>query len=163
MAQYKQWYRLSDLWQRTNLPATKDALIQRMAYRGALTVDTIIRDTVFSAGGTAQIGGTAVARTSMKRNGSFSMDVAELREAKRTLNNNNVPVFGNGLYVGIINPISEYDLQGKRLPLLLKFGETLKKILQTIPNQAQKIWEGVTTIRAELSRKLRYSLNFTVT
>lgn len=111
LEQYKQWYRLADIFQETNLPGTKEALIQRMAYRGALTVDTIIRDSVFTAGGTAQIGGTAIARTSMKRNGSFDLDVDELREALRTMRKNNVPTMNNGLYVGIMAPGSEYDLQ----------------------------------------------------
>lgn len=112
LTQYKQWYRLSDLWSETNLPGTNEALIQRMAYRGALTVDSVIRDAVLSAGGSAQIAGTAVARNSMKRNSSFQMDVQEIREAVRRLRKGNANPFGNGLYVGIIHPFADYDLQG---------------------------------------------------
>lgn len=111
MVQYGQWYRVSDLWKETSLPGTMEALIDRMAYRGALTVDTVIKASVLSAGGSAQIGGTATTRTSMKRNGSFDLDVAEIREAVRKLRTATVPTFGNGLYVGIVHPNSEYDLQ----------------------------------------------------
>lgn len=111
MTQYKQWYRLSDLWSETNLPGTREALIQRMAYRGALTVDSVVRNAVLTAGGSAQIGGTAVARNSMKRNSSFQMDVDEIRQAVRRLRKNNVPTFANGLYVGVVHPHTEYDLQ----------------------------------------------------
>lgn len=111
LAQYKQWYRLGDIWQGQSFPQTKENLVKRMGYVGSLTVDTIIRDQVFSAGGSAQIGGTAVARTSMKRNGSFSLDVQEIREAVRRLRKDNVPTFGN-LYVGCLHPHADYDLQG---------------------------------------------------
>jgi len=111
MQQYKQWYRLSDLFQKQSLPGTKEALLDRMAYRGALTIDTIIRNSVFSAGGSSLVGGTAIARTSMQRNSSFQIDIGEIREGVRRLRKDNVPTFGNGLYVGILNPVAEYDLE----------------------------------------------------
>ena len=112
LAQYKQWYRLSDLWSETNLPGTREALIQRMAYNGALVVDSIIRDAALTAGGSALFGGTAVALVSMKRNTSFQMDVQEVREAVRSMRASNVPTFANGLYVAIVHPHTEFDLQG---------------------------------------------------
>lgn len=111
--QYKQWHRLSDLFESQTLPGTMESILSRMGYRGALTVDTVVRNAVFTAGGTAQIGGTATTRTSMNRNGSFDLDVAEIREAVRTLRKSDVPAqMSNGLYVGIVHPTSEYDLQG---------------------------------------------------
>ncbi|MAG44723.1 N4-gp56 family major capsid protein [bacterium] len=112
LAQYKQWYRLSDIWNSTNLPGTTEDLIRRMAYRGALSVDTVIRDSVMTAGGSAQIAGTAVVRTSMNRNGSFDLDVAEIRQAVMKLRGDNVPTFGDGLFAAIVHPNAEYDLQG---------------------------------------------------
>jgi len=112
MDQYKQWYRLSDLWSSQNLAGTNEALVERMAYRGALTVDTAIRNNVFTAGGSVQFAGTAVAQNSMKKNSTFYMDIAEIRESVKTLKNANVPVTENGLYVGVLHPEPEYDLQG---------------------------------------------------
>ena len=59
---------------------------------------------------------------------------------------------------------SEYSEKAKQKSGLLKlceFGGTLFK--ETIPSQAQKIWEGVTTMHTEILRDLRYSLNPLVT
>lgn len=112
LREFKQWVRVDRIWKDVSFPGTTDELVQRLAYDGALLADTTYRDSIFTAGGSAQIGGTAIARTSMKRNGSFSMDVAELREAKKRLNKANVPTMANGLYVGILNPDAEFDLQG---------------------------------------------------
>lgn len=112
MQQYKQWYRLSDLFSKQSLSGTKEALLRRMAYRGALAVDSVIRNSVFTAGGSSLVGGTAVARTSMKRNTSFQIDVGEVREGVRRLRKDNVPAYGDGFYIGIIHPFAEYDLEG---------------------------------------------------
>jgi len=127
--QKAQWYRLSDIWSKTNLPGTREQLIERMAYRGALTVDTIIRDSVMSAGGSAQIGGTAVVRTSMNRNGSFDLDVAEIREAVRKLRSSNVPTMANGLYTAIVCPNAEFIIKLLRVEILVSKFRKLRETL----------------------------------
>ena len=75
-------------------------------------IDTVVRDSIFSAGGVAAYGGSAVARNSIATDGSFDMDVTEIREAKGTLEEWNVPPKEDGFYVAVINPYATYDLQG---------------------------------------------------
>jgi len=149
MQQYKQWYRLSDLFQSQTLPGTMEQIMQRMAYRGALNIDTIIRNSVFSAGGSSQVAGTAVLITCANRNGSFDLDVQEIREAVRRLRKDNVPTMTDGYYTGILHPYSEFIIELLRLETIVsklrKLRENLNLFIETICSQTQK-WGGSTTI-----------------
>lgn len=103
---------VSDLLQDTWVPGSMENLMERLARNAAFTIDTVVRDTNFTAGGAVQYGGTAVARNSIATDGSFDADIAEVREAVNTLESNAVPTFQDGFYVGVISPDVKYDLQG---------------------------------------------------
>jgi N4-gp56 family major capsid protein len=125
LVQYGALVEVSDVLKDTMMGGTMDALIERIGRNAADTVDTVIRNSVFSAGGLVQYGGTAVARNSIATDGSFDMDVAELREAVSTLEQANAPRFSNGYYVGVIHPTVKYDLQGDSAWLdIVKYTET---------------------------------------
>ena len=85
--------------------------MERLARVAALQVDTTIRDTAFTAGGSAQYAGTAVARNSIATDGSFDVDMAEIREAVHSLESLNAQPFSDGLYRGVIHGDVKYDLQ----------------------------------------------------
>jgi len=112
LAEYKQWHRVSDFYRDASLNGTMQQLVERIAYKSALDIDTQIRDAVFTAGGSAQIAGTAIATTSMKNDASFYLDVSEIREATSGLRGANVPTAEEGYYVGLMHPTPEFDLQG---------------------------------------------------
>lgn len=103
---------ISDLMQDASINGYMEAIMERLGRNAALTIDTIIRDANLTAGGTAQYAGTAVARNSVAQDSSFYLDVAEVREATRYLEGNNVPTFADGFYVGVVHPYAKYDLQG---------------------------------------------------
>jgi len=103
---------ISDLLQETWVAGSYQALMERLARNAALTIDEVIRDTCFTAGGSAQYGGTAVARNSIATDGSFDADISEIREAVNSLETNKVPRWPDGYYVGIIHQDVKYDLQG---------------------------------------------------
>jgi N4-gp56 family major capsid protein len=110
--QYGATVTLSDLLQDTWISGSMQTLMERLARNAAHTIDTVIRDTNFTAGGTVQYAGTAVARNSIATDGSFDMDIAEIREAVNTLEGAGVPTYADGGYVGVIHQDVKYDLQG---------------------------------------------------
>ena len=87
-------------------------VMERLARVAALEVDTVIRNTNFTAGGSAQYCGTAVARNSIASDGSFDYDVAEFRQAVHSLEALKAEPYPDGLYRGITHQDVKYDLQG---------------------------------------------------
>jgi len=112
LAQYGGTIMMSDFLQDTWLPSSMENIMGRLARHAALTIDRTIRNINFTAGGTAQIGGTAVARNSIATDGSFDADIAEIREAVNSLEKLNSQTFPDGYYVGVVHPDVKYDLQG---------------------------------------------------
>ena len=111
LLQYGASVTLSDLVKKTAVGSFISQLMERLARNASLTLDTVIRDSVLTAGGTVQLAGTAVARNSIATDGSFDFDIAELREALNTLGRNNVPAIGDS-YVAIVHPDVKHDLIG---------------------------------------------------
>lgn len=72
-------------------------------------IDLLTRD-VIVAGTNVQFASTAGSRAQV--GSGMYLTLAELREAKRTLKNNNVPPVEDGKYLVITNPNSMYDLEG---------------------------------------------------
>ena len=110
--QYGAAVRISDLLQDTWQAGSYQTLMERLARNAAYSIDTIIRDACLTAGGSAQYGGTAVARNSIASDGTFDADLAEIKEAVHSLESLKVPTFPDGFYVGIVHPDVKYDLQG---------------------------------------------------
>lgn len=112
VTQYGGTVLVSDLLQDTWVAGSYQTLMERLARNAAFTIDTVIRDACFTAGGSAQYGGTAVARNSIATDGTFDIDIAEIREATHSLIANKAPTFPDGNFVGVIHQDILYDLQG---------------------------------------------------
>ena len=112
LAQYGQSLKISDILQETWIPEDMVQAMERLARAAALEVDTTIRNVSFTAGGSAQYCGTAVARNSIASDGSFDYDVAEFREAIHSLETLKAEPYPDGFYRGIIHQDVKYDLQG---------------------------------------------------
>lgn len=153
LLQYGASILISDLLQDTMINGSMEQIMERLGRNAALTIDTTVRNACFTAGGTVQYAGTAVARNSIATDGSFDLDVAEVREAKATLDGANVkPLAGTGTFVAITHPDCIYDLQGKYdCPYHSNSGKLLTAWLKTILSQAKKFLEGATTRRVGLT------------
>lgn len=112
LAQYGESVLVSDILQDTWVQGSYQQLMERLARNAAENLDTIIRNNVFTGGGSAQYGGTAVSRNSIASDGSFDADIAEIRESVHTLASNKAQTFPDGFYVGVVHPDVLYDLQG---------------------------------------------------
>jgi len=153
---------ISDLLQDTWVSGSYEQLLERLARNAALTLDTVVRDTCFTAGGSAQYGGTAVARNSIATDGSFDADIREIREAVNSLESNKVPTFDDGFYVGIIHQDVKYDLQGDTANWqeILKHTETgledVRRGVGTAPGRGGIVGTmfGVKFIMSQLALKL---------
>ena len=107
---------ISDVQMRQAAPDFMDNVMSRMGRAAAQTYDTHVRDTIFSAGGLAQFGGTAAFRNSIANDAAFDLDIAEIRKAVNTLERvdarpHNMASDGAN-FVGIIGPDAKYDLVG---------------------------------------------------
>ena len=111
LAQYGQTVQLSDILQGTWVPQSLVEVMERLARAASLEVDTVIRNSCFTAGGSAQYAGSAVARNSIATDGSFDVDMAEIRNATHSLESLNAQPFADGYYRGVIHPDVKYDLQ----------------------------------------------------
>lgn len=113
LKQYGASVLLSDLLQDTWIGGSMEKVMERLGRNAALTMDTVIRNACFTAGGLVQYCGTAVARNSIATDGSFDLDVAEIREAKASLERANVqPHPMTGTFVAVTHSDCVYDLQG---------------------------------------------------
>lgn len=112
LAEYKQAFRLSDLFQKTSVPRTWEEVMDAVAFKAAEVMDTRIRDIVFTAGGSGLLMSTKTHRSSLTQTAQHYIDLAFVREGARRLESGNVPTFGNGLYIALIHPDAKYDLQG---------------------------------------------------
>lgn len=111
VVQYGDSVLVSDILQDTWQPGSMGQLMERLARKAALEIDTIIRNSVFTAGGSAQYAGTAVARNSIATSG-FDISIPEIREALNSLESNYAQPFRDGYYRAIIHQDIKYDLQG---------------------------------------------------
>lgn len=138
VAQYTDVVKVSDILQETWVPGSMGELMERLARAAAKKIDLVVRDAAFTAGGSAQYAGTAVARNSIATVGAFDMDIAEIREAINGLEKNTAQPFSDGYYRGIIHPDVKYDLQGDTANWqeILKYTETGFKDVQGFGNAA---------------------------
>lgn len=112
LTQYGATVLMSDLVKDTWIKGAMTNVIQRISRNAAKTIDTVIRDAVFTAGGMVQYAGTAVARNSIPFDSTFYVDVPEVREAVNSLEKANATRFTDGYFAGVIHPDVKYDLQG---------------------------------------------------
>lgn len=118
-AQLEQWGQLvtmSDLQQKHAVSALGASIVDRLRFSAQRTYDSKTLRTIFTAGGTAQYGGSASFRNSIADDASFDFDTTEIRKAVRTLQNNDViphpRAMGGAEYVGVASPEAIFDVQG---------------------------------------------------
>lgn len=109
VSQYGQYLKYSDVLDAQGLDNFVAEETDNFSEAMADALDLLTRDVI--VGGTnVQYAGTAGSRGAV--GSGMLLNLAELREAKRTLKNNNVPPVVDGKYVVITNPNAMYDLEG---------------------------------------------------
>jgi len=86
----------------------KDA-VSRLAYNAGLSIDTIVRNVISTAG--TQQSASATAYWSAVPAGA-NLKISEIRKATRTLQANDAPEQEDGNWVAVVHPHAIYDLQG---------------------------------------------------
>lgn len=116
LEQWGQFVEISDVSQKVSVANFVETVIERLRRSAEKTYDTKALATVFTAGGTVQYAGTAVARNSLADDAYFDFDTTEVRRAVRTLKGADVAAHPRAMagadYVGIIGPDAVYDIQG---------------------------------------------------
>jgi N4-gp56 family major capsid protein len=109
LAEYGNFVTVSSLFSMTSIDEDLKEHADVMGQNAGETIDTLIRAALV-AGATTQL---AVNNTLLTDIGATDvMTGAEVRRAVRTLKANKAPKFENGMYRGIIQPYTAYDLMG---------------------------------------------------
>jgi len=109
-AQYDAAVSISDLLAYTSFGDVMKSAVERLAYNAGLSIDTIIRNIVSTAGTLQAATGVAgAAWTSIPVTGT--MTITEVRRANRTLQRNDAMQLPDGSWAAVIHPDSLYDLQ----------------------------------------------------
>lgn len=109
-AQYDAAVSISDIVAYTSFGDIMKAVMERLAYNAGLSIDTVIRNIVQTAGTTqAATGVAAAAYTSIPATGTLS--ITEVKKAVRSLDRNDSMQQTDGFYVGVAHTDSIYDLQ----------------------------------------------------
>lgn len=91
-------------------------VMKRVGRAAAATEDKQIRDSIFTAGGMVEYGGTAAFRNSIADDASFDLNISSLRKAVYKLESANAmphEMASDGAkYVGIIGPAGHFDIMG---------------------------------------------------
>lgn len=109
VSQYGQYLKYSDVLDAQGLDNFEAEATDNFSEAMTDAMDLLTRDVV-TAGTNVQYASTAGSRAQI--GSGMYLTLAELREAKRTLKNNNVPPVEDGKYVVITNPNTMYDLEG---------------------------------------------------
>lgn len=108
-AQYDAAVSVSDIVAYTAFGDIMKAVMERLAYNAGLSIDTVIRNIVQTAGTTqAATGVAAAAYTSIPSTGVLS--ITEVKKAVRTLNRGDAMEQADGMFTGVSHPDSLYDL-----------------------------------------------------
>lgn len=107
VSQYGQYLKYSDVLDTQGLDNFVAEETDNFAEAMADALDLLTRD-VLVAGTNVQFAGTAASRGAV--GSGMLLNLAELREAKRTLKNNNVPPVEDGKYLVITNPKLNWGL-----------------------------------------------------
>lgn len=112
LAPYNEAVVMSRHLARTWIEGSMDQVLNKLARNAANKIDRVIRDSVLSAGGLVQYAGTAVARNSLPQDAAFTLDVAEIREARNRLERATVAPHTDGFYIAVCHPDALYDVEG---------------------------------------------------
>lgn len=108
-AQYDAAVSISDILAYTSFGDVMKAAMQRLAYNAGLSIDTVVRNVIATAGTLQSATGVAgAAWTSIPVTGTLSVN--EVKKAVRTLRRNNAMEQSDGYFVAVAHPDSLYDL-----------------------------------------------------
>lgn len=111
VAQYDAAVSISDILAYTSFGDVMKSAMERLAYNAGLSIDTVVRNIISTAGTLQSATGVAgAAWTSIPVTGTLL--ISELRKAKRTLERNDAMQLADGSWVAVIHPDALYDLQG---------------------------------------------------
>lgn len=108
-AQYDNAVSISDIMAYASFGDVMKAAIERLAYNAGLSIDTIVRNVLYTAG--TQQSASAVAYWSAVPAGA-NLIVSEIRKACRTLRRNDAFEQDDGNWVAVAHPDSLYDVMG---------------------------------------------------
>ena len=109
VAQFGNYEQVSDILELTAVDTLVKAVIDVLAYEAALSIDTAVVATV-SANGTELLASGVVARSSLVA--ANTITVADLRKAKRKLDNLCAKPHTKDRFVAVAHPDVIYDLEG---------------------------------------------------
>ncbi len=109
VAQYDAAVSISDILAYTAFGDVMKAAMERLAYNAGISIDTVVRNLVATAGTLQSATGVAgAAWTSIPVTGTLS--ITEVKKAVRTLRRNDAMEMPDGLFVAAIHPDTLYDL-----------------------------------------------------
>ena len=109
VAQYDAAVSISDILGYVSFGDVMKASMERLAYNAGLSIDTIIRNIVATAGTLQSATGVAgAAWTSIPVTGTLS--IGEVKRAVRTLRRNDAMELSDGFFVAVAHPDAMYDL-----------------------------------------------------
>jgi N4-gp56 family major capsid protein len=108
-AQYDNAVTISDILAYASFGDVMKSAIERLAYNAGLSIDTVVRNVISTAG--TQQSASATAYWSAVPAGA-NLLIGEVRKATRTLEANDAPQQDDGNWVAVAHPHSIYDLQG---------------------------------------------------
>ena len=109
IAQYGNFEQVSDILDLTAVDTLVKEVVDVLAYEAALSIDTVIANTL-SAGGTSLIASGVAARNSLVA--TDVLTVSDIRKAKRELNSFSAMPHTKGKFVATAHPDVIYDLEG---------------------------------------------------
>jgi len=147
-AQYDNAVSISDIMAYASFGDVMKAAIERMAYNAGLSIDTVVRNVLYTAG--TQQSASAVAYWSAVPAGA-NLIISEIRKAARTLSANDATEQDDGNWVAVAHPHAIYKifvaLYRKVYRKFREFGGTLKKLRQYRAELSLEIEiEGVQTM-----------------
>jgi len=107
--EYGDWEKLTSKFQNVTIDKGLAEHTEVMGQAAGETLDTLIRDEMFS-GATVQFSGAKAALSAVQT--SDVMSVVELRKAVKTLKRNKAPKFEGGVYRGVLSVQGTFDLFG---------------------------------------------------
>lgn len=112
LVEYGAYEQISKFYERTSIDVGLREQVEAMGIHMGESVDTIIKNTLITSGGTAQYTDASTSSTSV----ASAIDASDIRKAVRTLKKNKAIPFqgtqGNPVFGALIGPEVAYDLLG---------------------------------------------------
>lgn len=108
-SQYDNAVTISDILAYTSFGDVMKAAVERLAYNAGLSIDTVVRNVIATAGTLLQA--SSIAYWSAVTSTAY-LTITEVRRAARRLDANDAFRQSDGNYVAVVHPYAAYDLMG---------------------------------------------------